>query len=136
MTEAKTETTTQTTTETTANPAFKITGHATVLFVKDMTLALAYYRDKLGFDVTFTWEDPPHYACLCRGDAAIHLNAYEPPAAASVVCIFCTGVDALYDDIAARGANITRATTTHPYGMRDFIVTDPDGHELIFGQGT
>ena len=53
-----------------------------------------------------------------------------------MVCIFCKGVDALHDDLAARGASIARETTTHPYGMRDFIVTDPDGHQLIFGQGT
>jgi len=119
-----------------ADPAFQITGHATVLHVKDMQAALSCYRDKLGFSIQFTWEEPPQYVCLCRGDAAIHLNAYQPPAAASVVCIFCKGVDALHDDLAARGANISRETTTHPYGMRDFIVTDPDGHQLIFGEGT
>ena len=38
--------------------------------------------------------------------------------------------------LAARGANIKRAMMTHPYGMRDFVVTDRDGHELVFGQGT
>jgi catechol 2,3-dioxygenase-like lactoylglutathione lyase family enzyme len=118
------------------DPAFQITGHATVLYVKDLPAALAYYRDKLGFTGEFVWGDPPYYACLCRGDAAIHLNSSLPPAAVSVVCIFCKGVDALHDDLATRGASITRETTTHPYGMRDFIVTDPDGHQLIFGQGT
>jgi uncharacterized glyoxalase superfamily protein PhnB len=118
------------------DPAYKVTGHATVLHVKDMKAALACYRDKLGFSVQFTWEDPPKYVCLRLGDAAIHLNAYQPPAATSAVCIFCSGVDALHDELAGRGANITRAMTTHPYGMRDFIVTDPDGHQLIVGQGT
>jgi uncharacterized glyoxalase superfamily protein PhnB len=115
---------------------FQITGHATVLHVKDMTAALAYYRDVLGFTVSFSWEDPPHYVCLCLGDCSIHLNSYQPPEAASVVCIFCKGVDALHDNLAARGAKIARELTSHPYGMRDFIVTDPDGHQLIFGQGT
>jgi len=118
------------------DPAFAITGHATVLHVKDMATALAYYRDKLGFAVTFGWEDPPRYVCLCLGEASLHLNSYTPPAAPVVVCIFCNGIDALHDDLAARGAAITREMTTHPYGMRDFIVTDPDGHQLIFGQGT
>ncbi len=115
---------------------FQITGHATVLHVKDMPAALAYYRDKLGFAVTFTWEDPPRYVCLRFGEASIHLNSYKPPAATSIVCIFCKGVDALHRDLAARGANIKRAMMTHPYGMRDFVVTDRDGHELVFGQGT
>ena len=116
-------------------PAFQITGHASVLYVKDMPASLAYYRDRLGFSVRFTWGEPAQYVCLYLGEAALHLNAYQPPAATSVVCIFCKGVDALHDDLAARGANITRETMTHPYGMRDFIVTDPDGHQLIFGQG-
>src|ERR1700692_3691142 len=110
-----------------ADPPFQITGLAPVLHVKDMTEALAYYRDKLGFSVTFAWEDPPRYVCLHRGDAALHLNSYVPPTAASIVCIFCKGVDALHDDLISRGTNMTRETTTHHYGMRDFVVTDPDG---------
>jgi uncharacterized glyoxalase superfamily protein PhnB len=118
-----------------AEGQFQITGHASVLYVKDMVAALAYYRDKLGFSVQFAWEDPPRYVCLYRGDAAIHLNSCAPPAARSEVCIFCKGVDALHSDIAGRGGNVTRALQTHPYGMRDFVVTDPDGHELIFGEG-
>ena len=119
-----------------ADAAFEVTGLAPVLHVRDMPAALAYYRDKLGFAVTFSWEDPPCYVCLCLGDASLHLNSYQPPAAVSVICIFCKGVEALHDDLAGRGVAITRALTTHPYGMRDFIVTDPDGHQLIFGQGT
>ena len=116
--------------------AFQITGHATVLHVKDMAAALAYYRDVLGFTVSFSWEDPPHYVCLCLGDCAIHLNSYQPPAAASVVCIFCKGVDALYVELKQRGANIAEPIDDRPYGMRDFAITDTDGHRLIFGQGT
>jgi catechol 2,3-dioxygenase-like lactoylglutathione lyase family enzyme len=119
-----------------SEPAFQVTGHASVLYVKDMAASLAYYRDKLGFTVRFSWEDPPRYACLSLGEAAVHLNSYLPPAATAVVCIFCTGVDALHDALAARGAAISSGLTTHPYGMRDFIVTDPDGHQLIIGQGT
>jgi uncharacterized glyoxalase superfamily protein PhnB len=118
------------------DPAFQITAHATVLYVKSMPAALAYYRDKLGFATQFTWGEPPEYVCLCLDAAAIHLNAYQPPAATSVLCIFCRGVDALHDSLAARGATISREIMTHPYGMRDFIVTDPDGHQLIFGEGT
>ena len=118
-----------------SQPAYQITGHASVLHVKDMPTALAYYRDRLGFSVQFSWEDPPKYVCLCLGEAAIHLNAYQPPGATSIVCIFCKGVDALHDALAARGANITRPLTDERYGMREFVVTDTDGHLLVFGQG-
>jgi len=114
---------------------FQITGHATVLHVKDMAAALAYYRDKLGFTVSFIWEDPPRYVCLCLGDAAIHLNSYVPPAGPSHVCIFCKGINALYAQLTARGVNIVEPIDDRDYGMRDFAVTDPDGHRLVFGQG-
>ncbi len=117
------------------NTLYQVTGLAPVLHVKDMQAALAYYCDRLGFTVSFTWEDPPRYACLCLGDADLHLNSYQPPAASSIICIFCKGVDALHDDLATRGANITRPVADQPYGMREFVVTDPDGHSLVFGQG-
>lgn len=115
--------------------AFAITGHATVLHVTDMPTALAYYRDKLGFTVTFGWEDPPRYVCLCLGDCAIHLNSYVPPPAPSHVAIFCKGIDALYDQLATRGVAMTEPIGDRDYGMRDFAVTDSDGHRLVFGQG-
>ena len=118
-----------------AEPDFQVTGHATVLHVKDMPTALAFYRDKLGFTVTFTWEEPPRYVCLCLDDAAIHLNSYVPPAGPSHVCIFCEGIDALYAQLTARGVPIVEPIGDRAYGMRDFAITDPDGHRLEFGQG-
>jgi uncharacterized glyoxalase superfamily protein PhnB len=117
------------------DPAFQITGHATILHVKDMAAALAFYRDKLGFAVTFTWEDPPRYVCLCLGDCAIHLNAYVPPSGPSHIAIFCEVIDALYDQLVARGVDIAEPIADRDYGMRDYAVIDPDGHRLVFGQG-
>jgi catechol 2,3-dioxygenase-like lactoylglutathione lyase family enzyme len=119
-----------------AEPDFQVTGHATVLHVKDMATALAFYRDKLGFTVTFSWEDQPRYVCLCLGEAAIHLNSYVPPAGPSHVCIFCKGIDALYAQCMKRGVTIVDQIGDRAYGMRDFAIIDPDGHRLSFGQGT
>jgi catechol 2,3-dioxygenase-like lactoylglutathione lyase family enzyme len=118
-----------------ADPTFQVTGHATVLHVRDMARALAFYRDKLGFTVSFSWDEPPQYVCLCLGDAAIHLNSYVPPAGPSHVCVFCKGIDAFYARLVARGVNITEPIADRAYGMRDFNVTDPDGHCIVFGQG-
>jgi uncharacterized glyoxalase superfamily protein PhnB len=116
-----------------ANPAYEIKGLAAVLYVKDLAAALAYYRDRLGFTVRFTWGEPPYYACLNLGDADLHLNTYAP-VGKSIVYIFCTGVDALHADLAARGANVTQLPATEAYGMREFSVMDPDGHTLAFGE--
>ena len=118
-----------------AEPDFQVTGHATVLHVKDMAPALTFYRDKLGFTVSFSWDEPAQYVCLCLGDAAIHLNSYVPPAGPSHICIFCTGIDAFYARLVASGVNVTEPIADRAYGMRDFNVTDPDGHCIVFGQG-
>jgi catechol 2,3-dioxygenase-like lactoylglutathione lyase family enzyme len=118
-----------------AEPEFQVTGHAAVLHVKDMATALAFYRDKLGFTVSFSWDEPARYVCLCLGDAAIHLNSYLPPAGPSHVCIFCKGIDTFYARLVASGVNVTELIGDRAYGMRDFEVTDPDGHWIVFGQG-
>jgi catechol 2,3-dioxygenase-like lactoylglutathione lyase family enzyme len=118
-----------------AEPDFHVTGHATVLHVKDMATALAFYRDKLGFTVSFSWDEPAHYVCLCLGDAAIHLNSYVPPTGPSHVCIFCKGIDTLYAQCMTRGITIVDQIGDRAYGMRDFAIIDPDGHRLSFGQG-
>ena len=52
-----------------------MTGTATVLTVREIGASIAYYRDALGFAVTFEYGQPTFYACLCRDEAALHLIA-------------------------------------------------------------
>ena len=49
------------------------------------------------------------------------------------VNIFVTDVDALYQELKARGASTLNEPKDYPYGMRDFDVTDLDGNHLCFG---
>ena len=48
--------------------------------------------------------------------------------------IFVANVDALYEEVRERGAKIVRPLQTEPWGMREFLVEDPDGHTFRFGQ--
>ena len=32
------------------------------------------------------------------------------------------------------GAEVTMGLTTHPWLMRDFVIRDPDGHQVAIGQ--
>jgi catechol 2,3-dioxygenase-like lactoylglutathione lyase family enzyme len=50
-------------------------GAATVFVVTDMAKSVGYYRDMLGFQVTFEYGQPTFYACLCRDEVALHLIA-------------------------------------------------------------
>jgi uncharacterized glyoxalase superfamily protein PhnB len=41
---------------------------------------------------------------------------------------------ALHAELAAKGANVQGEPVSHPWGLRDFRVIDPEGNEITFGQ--
>ncbi len=108
---------------------------ATVFSVSDIEKSLAYYRDALGFAVTFEYGEPTYYACLCRDEVALHLRAVERPPGQAAVCIFVDDVDALHAELVTRGAKVVKPPQDYAYGMRDFDVLDLDGNEIVFGMG-
>lgn len=111
-------------------------GAATVFTVHDIVASLAYYRDKLGFDITFQYGEPVFYACLCRDEVSVHLRSAREPdwvAGHSALCIFVEDVDAVYAELAGRGARVVKQPQDYDYGMRDFDVADLDGNRLVFG---
>lgn len=87
-------------------------GSAAVFAVTDMTASVTYYRDVLGFDVTFQYGEPIYYTCLCRDEVALHLNSSDNtrrlPGSGSL-CVFVRDVDDLYAELVARGAKSQRA---------------------------
>jgi catechol 2,3-dioxygenase-like lactoylglutathione lyase family enzyme len=114
-------------------------GAATVFVVADVAKSTEHYRDVLGFTVTFEYGAPTFYVCLCRDEVALHLLAASPnrrQPGNGGICIFVRDVDAVYAELAARGARIVKPPQDYDYGMRDFDVLDPDGNQLTFGKGS
>jgi catechol 2,3-dioxygenase-like lactoylglutathione lyase family enzyme len=114
-------------------------GSATVFVVSDIAASLAYYRDVLGFEVTFEYGQPLTYACLCRDEVGLHLLAASRTkrlAGQGGLCIFVRDVDQIYAEVSARGARLLNRPEDRDYGMRDFDVVDADGNQLTFGMGT
>lgn len=113
------------------------TGAATIFTVRDVGASLAYYRDLLGFSVTFQYGEPTYYVCLCRDEVAIHLRGAGRKASwipgNGAICVFVTDVDGLHAELVARGARVLQPPQDYPYGMRDFGVADLDGNQLTFG---
>ncbi len=111
--------------------------HGTPVFVvSDVIASLAHYRDALGFEEAFTWGEPTYYAGVCRGNVTIHLQAAshtERSPGASLLNIFVSSADAIFEELRERGARIVKEPATYPYGMRDFDVEDLDGNVLVFG---
>jgi uncharacterized glyoxalase superfamily protein PhnB len=116
-------------------PSHQVYTFAAVLGARDVSAAVAHYRDVLGFKVEFTWAEPPTYAGLRLGEANLHL-AQSTRGTPSRVCFFCTGLDELHRQLVENGARITQPITVEPYNMREFWVADLDGNELIFGEPT
>lgn len=107
-----------------------------VLQVADLSQALAYYRDVLGFEQEFAYGEPPFYGAVKLGEASVHLASPSAQAARrglGSAYFFCDNVDAYYAKIVSKGATVTSALADQPYAMRDFQVKDPDGNLLGFG---
>jgi len=111
---------------------------APVLPVDNLKETVAYYQEAFGFDVSFMWGEPAHYAVLKRDDVGVHLTEREdtskkiPPC---TVYVFVNDVDALYEEFKGKGIDMFSPPETQDYGMREFEVSDPNGHFLIFGKG-
>ncbi len=106
-----------------------------VFTVGDIAASLAYYRDRLGFDVAFEYGEPAFYAGLCSGTVTLHLIAagHTPRLPGQgAVTIDVDDVDALHADLVRRGARVLKAPANYDYGLRDFDVADLDGNVLFF----
>jgi uncharacterized glyoxalase superfamily protein PhnB len=113
-----------------------LVGAATVFVVSDIANSIAYYRDALGFDVTFRYGEPVFYACLCRDEVALHLLAADKTKQLpghGGLCVFVKNVDAVHAELVERGAKVIKAPQDYAYGMRDFDLVDLDGNRITYG---
>jgi uncharacterized glyoxalase superfamily protein PhnB len=111
-------------------------GSATVFVVNDVLRSVEHYRDVLGFKTEFTYGQPAFYAGVERDGVVIHLRAAsetERRPGQGAVNVFVTDVDALYEELKARGARTLNEPKDYAYGMRDFEINDIDGNQLCFG---
>jgi catechol 2,3-dioxygenase-like lactoylglutathione lyase family enzyme len=111
---------------------------AFVLAVPDATRSADYFRDVLGFRVL--WEEASDWRLVERTGVRIMLGHCPRDMPASELgshnwfgYLSVDNVDALYAELMARGAACT-TPTDRTYGMREIVVTTPDGHRIVFGQ--
>jgi catechol 2,3-dioxygenase-like lactoylglutathione lyase family enzyme len=113
----------------------KAHGSATTFHVADVDASLAFYVQVLGFKERFRFGD---YAGVEHGEVQIHLSGPKSTNERQIgqggIYIFCDDVNGYYTEITAKGAVPQAPPKDYEYGMRDFVVTDPDGNLLGFGQ--
>lgn len=104
-----------------------------VLNVRSVPDAITYYRDRLGFRLDWEWGDPPGFACIDRGPVRIFLCQGAQGGPGMWLCVNVDDVDALYREYQASGAIIRQPPANQPWGMREMLVEDADGHRLRMG---
>jgi catechol 2,3-dioxygenase-like lactoylglutathione lyase family enzyme len=123
-----------------AQPAGNFRFIAPVLRVADLQRSLAFYRDRLGFEVSFVYEG--FYAEVCREGCHIHLNCGAPTPRDQAAferaehldaCIVVNDATTLARQFGDAGAPFSVALRNMPYGT-EFYVRDPDGYIVGFVQ--
>jgi uncharacterized glyoxalase superfamily protein PhnB len=91
--------------------------------------------------VAFTYSD--FYAGVERDEVVIHLKRSDEPDPSRAfkrqgehldAYVTVEDVDALYEEYRSRGVPFARPLETTAWGTREFVVIDPDGYILYFGQ--
>ncbi|MEZ5283610.1 MAG: VOC family protein [Vicinamibacterales bacterium] len=123
------------------------TGITPNLIVRDLDTSLAFYRDVLGFSVKASVPDaaPFVFVWLERDGVPVFLNAVSAavedypdvatrqPGGTAALFFTVTDVDGLHATVSGR-APVILPLKTQFYGMREFAVTDPDGHIVTFAE--
>ena len=121
--------------------AARVTGIVPQFLVDDLDRAVAYYRDRLGFELDFTYES--FYAGVSRDGCAIHLKHAAKTAGDRAhrkqnehldAYIAVAGIRGLFSELQTRGADVIKPLEERPWGCLDFYVTDPDGYILCFSE--
>ncbi len=110
---------------------------STAIFAcSDIEATLAYYKDVLGFESTWTWGEPSTFGSASMGGVTIMFNL-QPELAAKVGGhqhgIKVDDADELYSFHRSKGAHIMSEIEDKPWGLREYVVEDLNGYHLRFG---
>ena len=98
-----------------------------VISVDDLDRSLAFYEGALGFGVTWRGDAVVR---LRSGDLEVMLHEREtvPSQRAVAVSFTVDDVDARTDAAVGAGADVLDPPDDQPWGERQSVLTDPDGH--------
>jgi catechol 2,3-dioxygenase-like lactoylglutathione lyase family enzyme len=104
------------------------------LGVRDVGRSATFYRRHLGFQVLSTTGDA--FALLGRDGVTVALVLAASPAVATfATCyLYVSDVEAVHRACVRESVPITSDLTTHPWGTRDFVIRDLDGHQIAIGE--
>ncbi len=109
---------------------------APTIQVADIEAALAFYEGVLGFSRIFENGDPVGFVIVKRDDAELHLSrtAGHQGTSQNVAHILVDNARDLYNHLVAHDVRIVKGIRDAPYGLRGFVLADPDGNRIDIGQ--
>jgi catechol 2,3-dioxygenase-like lactoylglutathione lyase family enzyme len=123
-----------------------LTWVAPFFIVRELAQSVAFYRDKLGFEVMFAApEGEPFFAIVERDGVRIFLKEILPeihpvpnhtrhPWAAWDAHIHTPDPDALAAEFTARAVTMSLPLGDTDDRLRGFAIQDPNGYALFFGR--
>jgi len=125
-----------------------ISGIAPFFIVKNVPAALSFYRDRLGFDVTFQGRDPDDvfFGIVQRGGAMIMFKDVGVDPLPNYTRDVKKGIarwdayldvpdpDALAAEFSSRNVDFSVPLEDTDDGLRGFELKDVDGYVLFFGR--
>ena len=125
-----------------------ITGIAPFFIVRNVPAALAFYRDRLGFEITFQGPEPDDifFGIVERGAATIILKEVGVDPVPNYTRDVKKGwarwdaylnvpdPDALAAEFSSRGVEFSEPLKDTHDGLRGFELKDADGYVLFFGR--
>src|SRR5262245_22541893 len=131
-----------------------VSGVSPFFIVANVPAALSFYRDKLGFEITYRGPSPDDefFGIVRRGGATIMFKALgeivdgnevhvdpvpnygRKPAFSWDAYLEVHDPDALAAEFASRGVALSAPIRNRGDGLRGFEVKDPDGYGLFFGR--
>jgi len=126
----------------------EIGGASPLFIVRHVPATLAFYRDKLGFEVTFEGPEPADifFGIVQRGRAMIMFKAIDVEPVPNYTrdighgiaswdaYIYVPDPDALAAEFASRDVAFFRPLQNNSDNLRGFEIEDADGYILYFGR--
>jgi len=105
--------------------------------VRNLDRSITYYEEALGFRLAWQTTDQKLTALASGPIESLLLVPWDgdgPPPPQSAY-VYVENPDSLCSEFEEAAATIVEAVDSRPYGMRDFVVSDPDGHRFTLGRG-
>ena len=106
-----------------------------ILYSTDVVRSLTYFTEKVGFTGKWQWDVPATFGKAYNDCMEIFFCKEGQGSPGTWLFIFVDNIDEYYEAIKAKGAKIKSAPENMPWGVREILVEDPEGHKIRFGQG-